>query len=162
MEQCKQYVSLVFLMMALVLQGCTATSATPVVVNQVGALSQVRMVTSVDPKGEALRAYPSGTATVWCALEVYGSKLNGTDSYALRIMDTSGSSIAQVEIINNANLQLPKGAQVIMGGPVNPHKLAVPLASAAGAFPDGEYRLEIVLNGQVGASIPWTVGTVSR
>lgn len=135
----------------------TVAATTPVVIKQVGALSQIRMVLSLDPKGEASRVYPAGTATVWCALEVYGSKLKATDSYALRIVDASDKHIVQVEIVNNNNLQLPKGAQIVMGGQTAPHKLAIPFTFESGAFPSGEYHLEIILNGQAGASIPWTV-----
>jgi hypothetical protein len=142
-------ICLIVLVIVLFVTGC---SPSPVVISSVGALSQVRMVARDDPEGKAQRAFPSGVTTVWCAFGLQGSEL-GNDSYALNVVDSTGSSIAQVSISKDASI--PVGTQMIMG---NPTRMAMPIQSESGGFPDGDYRLEIMLNGQTKDSIPWSVG----
>ncbi len=114
-----------------------------------GALSQIRMIASGDPLGTGRSRFPSGVAEVWCAFDVNSSLGQPGQRYALRVTDSGGTVIAQNDLISFTEGLRP-GVKLALASPA--------IRAPGGVFPNGVYRTEILLNGQVIATLVWSVG----
>lgn len=124
----------------------------------VSALSNLRMIAAGGPKNPGQVTFPTGASAVWCAFEVNGDKLQRGDAYTLNLIGPTGDSILTVSLLGPDN-KIHQGTIMLFGPKGDMRYFAVPIYAPAGSFPNGSYRSEIGLNGEVKATIRWSVGS---
>lgn len=123
----------------------------------VKALSNLRMIATDQPDDPGQVAFPAGVSVVWCAFEIDGDKLQRGDAYTLDLSDPLGASTLTVNLLGPDN-KIYQGTTILIGKKGEFRFLAVPVYAPGGSFSNGGYRSEIRLNGEVKATIRWSVG----
>gem|GEM_PF-6903135 len=123
----------------------------------VKAISNLRMIATDQPDDPGQVAFPAGVSVVWCAFEIDGNKLQRGDAYTLDLSNPLGASTLTVNLLGPDD-KIYQGTTILIGKKGEFRFLAVPLYAPGGSFSNGGYRSEIRLNGEVKATIRWSVG----
>ena len=125
------------------------------ILESVGALSQVRMVASPDPKAEAVQQYAAGS-DIWIAFYALGKAAGGSDAYSLRVVDYAGATVTEVPLYGPDHT-VPDDSQSSSGtGGLVVH-VAVPVFADRETPPVAAYRSLVLLNDSSQAELAWSV-----